>query len=164
MAYPTALQCTGPISMSEIRNWMVAASELPIGTTTVSLDGLIASSHLTEKVAPHQISQFYCYAIPTIACSTSYTLRFVYENYRDVTVGTTSGNIAIYYSVYNDSGGTNDQYVLIEVQYEGGSWVTVLSTTTVPIAGHITGTVNYTYTYNSSTIIKVRITKDYITS
>jgi hypothetical protein len=161
MAYPIAIQLTGPISMSEIRDWMVAASELPIGTVTVGLDGLVANSHLIEKTAPHQVSQFYGYSIPLISCATSYTLRYVYENYRDVTVGTTSGNVAIYYSVYNDSGGTYDQYVKIEVQYEGGAWVTVLATTTVPIAGSISGTVNYTYTYNSSTVIKVRITKSY---
>jgi hypothetical protein len=161
MAYPTALQCTGLLSMSEIRDWMIAASELPIGTTTVSLGTLISNSHLSDRTAPSEVSQFYCYAIPLISCSTSYTLRYVYENYRDVTVGTTSGNIVIYYSVYNDSGGTYDQYVKIEVQYEGGSWTTVLATTTVPISGSVSGTVNYTYTYNTSAVIKVRITKAY---
>ena len=158
MAYPTAIACSGPLAMSEVRDWMIAASELPT-TTEVGLEALVLNSHLVDKTAPHNLSQFYCYAVPVISCATSYTLKLTYTNYRDITVGTTSGNVAINYSVYNDSGGSYDQYVKIEVQYEGGAWVTVLATTTVPIAGSISGTANYTYTYNSSTVITVRVTK-----
>lgn len=158
MAYPTAIQCSGVISIDEVRNWMVFANEIT-NYNPIGLEALVLASRLADKTAPYNLSQFYCYAIPQIACGTSYTLQYTYQNYREIIVGTTSGNVNIDYSVYNDTGGTNNQQVMIEVQYEGGGWVTVLAWTLIPVSSSIAGTVVYSYTYNTQTIITVRITK-----
>lgn len=162
MAYPTALQSSGPIGMSEVRDWMIAASELP-PVSEVGLETLVLDSHLVDQTAPYNLSQFYSYSIPSISCGTSYTLTTTYINYREVVVGTISGNVAVGYSVYNDSGGSYDQYVEIEIQYEGGAWTSVLAPTTIYIAGSISGSANYIFTYNSSSSIIIRVTKSYIT-
>jgi len=162
MAYPTALQSSGPIGMSEVRNWMIAASELP-SVSQVGLETLVLNSHLVDQIAPYNLSQFYSYSIPSISCGVSYTITTTYINYREVVVGTISGNVAVGYSVYNDSGGLYDQQVEIEIQYEGGVWTSVLALTTIYIAGVISGSANYIFTYNASSSIIIRVTKSNIT-
>lgn len=62
MAYPDPLPSSGALSISTIRSWMIAAGELTSGTTTVSLQTLVSSSHLADKTAPYKISDFYDYA------------------------------------------------------------------------------------------------------
>lgn len=159
MAYPTALQCSGLLSMSEIRDWMIAATELPPSTTTVSLSTLISSSHLTDKTPPSQISQFYCYAVPVVSCGSSFNISSnrTYERYEDVVVGTTSGDVGIVYDISNGFTGGTPVKVKIEVQYSGGPWETVLPLTDVTTS--LSGTANYSFTYTGSDTIRVRVTK-----
>lgn len=99
------------------------------------------------------------YATAPISCATSFTVAGPYVEIRDIVVGTLSGNINTNFYVYNDTGGLYNQEFRIEIQYEGGAWVTVQPTTTVGISGQANGTVTYNFLYNTSNMIKIKVTK-----
>jgi len=62
--YPAAIKLAGDsLGMKTISNWMLAAGEINAGQAPYSIQFLNSKSHLTDKIAPYSLSDWYGYGL-----------------------------------------------------------------------------------------------------